>query len=752
MHRRVRLLASILAFGVPAMVAGCGGGDGNPTDPGGGGGGGTPSISITLSSTSINITAGQSGQVTVNLTRSGGFTGAVTVAADALTGVTVAPATIAAGATSATLTFQVAGTVAAGTLQATVRATGQGVQPATAQLSLVVAAAPAPDFTLAVNPAAVTLQQGGNAAVQVQITRTGGLTGAVTLAATGLPNGVTAVFDPAAPTTNSSTLTLTATAGAALGNVNLTVSGTAQGVTGAKSAQLALTVQAPQVAGDFTLTLNPTSVQFQQGGNASTSVNINRTGGFAGQVTLAATGLPQGVTASFDPAVTNGNTSTLTLTASAGAATGPATVTVTGTAQGIDPRSADLGVTVAQSGGGGSGNVSWAVCEDVGIPTWFAYRDGNGPWTRAVADAQNVFRFQIDSDRGAVAFTEVEGGDAFTQVFFYTRDEIIFVGGNQCEGEGGTKTVNGSVADLGPLQTAFISMGSSSATVSGAVGTAFSLNNVVDGPQDLVAARASLDFGTLSLIPDRIIIRRGLNPADNATLAPLNFGTEGFNPAQATVTVNGLLGAEQATVVGLFTTERGGLGAYFTGVQGGSVQNYWGIPNDRLETGDLHYLQVAVADLNGATAGVPPDTRQVGTGFRQVANRTVTLGPALSTPTISVVATAPYARLRAEWPLQAEYDRFVFAVFNQPGTGNDGRNISLGASEGYLAAAASADLQVPDFSGVDGWDNAWGLAAGVSTVWTTTGSGWQGTGFINFPELVDGTQFFSASRSGQVTP
>jgi len=52
--------------------------------------------------------------------------------------------------------------------------------------------------------------------------------------------------------------------------------------------------------------------------------------GFSGSVSLSASGLPAGVTASFSPSSTT-TTSTLTLTASSTATTGTATVTITGT-------------------------------------------------------------------------------------------------------------------------------------------------------------------------------------------------------------------------------------------------------------------------------------------------------------------------------------------------------------------------------------------------------------------------------------
>ncbi|MFO8174801.1 MAG: hypothetical protein R6T96_11000 [Longimicrobiales bacterium] len=646
MHRTALSLACALALTATSFLAGCDGGGGDPTEPNGDDP--TPTISISLSSSSINVTAGTSGEVTVSVTRGGGFTGAVTVTADALTGVTVQPLTIAAGSTTGILTLQVAAGVSAGTLQATIRANGTGVEEA--------------------------------------------------------------------------------------------------------SANLALTVEEPPPAGDFSLSLDPATLQFQQGADAGTTVTISRTGGFDGSVALSAAGLPDGVTAAFDPSSTEGATSTLTLTASATAATGAATVTVTGTATGLDDRTVDLGVTVSDAGTGGSGNAAWVFCDDIGVPVWFAFRDGSGPWTRVEGDAENVFRFQIDADRGSIAWVDVAGGSPEMQVFHYSRAEITTVGEDQCGGPSGFKTVNGSVQGLGMMESAFISLGSASTGVAMGGSPNFVLEMVEDGPQDLVAARMGFSTTTFAQEPNRIIIRRDLNPPDNSSLAPLDFGTEGFAPASANITVNGLTSGEMAVLTGLFTTARGGLGSFFSGISGGASQTYWGIPTSELATGDLHYLQVVSVDTVGSGGGTPPSTRQVGVGFREVQDRDVTLGPDLAPPTVTTVATAPYARFGAEWDIQAEYNRFFLAAFIQSDGGADDRLVTMGATEGYLGGGGSAELAVPDFSGVAGWDDAWGLQAGVSTVWTVTGSGWQGSGMINFPDLAEGTQFFSASRSGQIIP
>jgi hypothetical protein len=81
---------------------------------------------------------------------------------------------------------------------------------------------------------------------------------------------------------------------------------------------------------DFSLSASPSSVSVTQGSSASTTITVNPSGGFTGSVTLSASGLPSGVTASFGTNPTT-STSSVTFTASATAATGTSTVTITGT-------------------------------------------------------------------------------------------------------------------------------------------------------------------------------------------------------------------------------------------------------------------------------------------------------------------------------------------------------------------------------------------------------------------------------------
>jgi hypothetical protein len=85
---------------------------------------------------------------------------------------------------------------------------------------------------------------------------------------------------------------------------------------------------------DFTIAAAPTSVAVVQGSTATATVTTAVSGGFNSAISLSASGLPAGVTASFSPSsigAPGSGSSTLTFTASASATLGTSTVTITGT-------------------------------------------------------------------------------------------------------------------------------------------------------------------------------------------------------------------------------------------------------------------------------------------------------------------------------------------------------------------------------------------------------------------------------------
>jgi len=111
---------------------------------------------------------------------------------------------------------------------------------------------------------------------------------------------------------------------------------------------------------DFSVSLSPTSGTVKTGTTGTFIVNTATTSGSPQNVTLSASGLPNGVSVSFNPAtVQSGSSSTATITVGASTARGTYTITVTGT--GSVSRAATYTLTVT---GGGTG------CD--GVPAWSA--------------------------------------------------------------------------------------------------------------------------------------------------------------------------------------------------------------------------------------------------------------------------------------------------------------------------------------------------------------------------------------------
>ncbi|HXF10828.1 MAG TPA: RICIN domain-containing protein [Desulfuromonadaceae bacterium] len=160
---------------------------------------------------------------------------------------------------------------------------------------------------------------------------------------------------------------------------------------------------------DFSLSASPASVTMTQGSSGTSTITENDLNGYTGTVTLSASGLPSGVTASFNPTSTTGS-STLTLTASSTAATGTATITITGT-DGTLTHTTSITLTVNSSGGGGALPPGWTDVDvgAVGLAGNASYNAGtftiNGSgsdiWT--TADQFNYAYQSVSGDQTVIA-------------------------------------------------------------------------------------------------------------------------------------------------------------------------------------------------------------------------------------------------------------------------------------------------------------------------------------------------------------
>jgi uncharacterized membrane protein len=269
---------------------------------------------FTLSANNPSIGQGASGTSSVEVNPQYGFTHTVRLSASGLpAGVTAAfspnPTT-----GNTTLTVTANSSVVPGNYNATISGTS-GTQTATAAFTLTVNQ---PGFTLSAN--GLNISPGTTGTSDVYVSPQYGFTGNVNLSIFGLPAGMTAFFTPN-PTTGTSALTLTASNSVPLGQYNATITGTCGSLTASTTINLAV------YASGFMLSANDMNIG--QGTSGSNYFYVSPQNGFTGNVTLSATGLPSGVTASFSPNPTTGYSS-LTLAATNSAPIGQYTVTVTG--------------------------------------------------------------------------------------------------------------------------------------------------------------------------------------------------------------------------------------------------------------------------------------------------------------------------------------------------------------------------------------------------------------------------------------
>jgi uncharacterized membrane protein len=242
-----------------------------------------------------------------------------------------------------------------------------------------------PDFTVSASPASLSVTQGSSGSTAISTTVSGGFNSALSLSVSGLPTGVSASFSPAsiaAPGAGNSTLTFTASSTATPGTTNVTV--TASGGSITHTSIVALTVNAAATP-DFAISASPANLSVTQGNSGSTTVSTTVSGGFNSTVSLSASGLPTGVTASFNPAsiaAPDSGSSTLTFSATSTATTGTPNVTVNANGGGVT-HTTTIALTVSASGGG---STTTQILSDPGFENGSS---NPSPWTVTTTQSTN---------------------------------------------------------------------------------------------------------------------------------------------------------------------------------------------------------------------------------------------------------------------------------------------------------------------------------------------------------------------------
>jgi hypothetical protein len=200
-----------------------------------------PDFTVSASPSSLTVAAGNLATYAVTIGALNGFTSSVSLAASGLpagANASFSPASVNTSGSSTLTITTTAGTTPAGSSTITITGTS-GTLTHTATVALTITA---PDFTLAIAPSSFSVVPGGTATYTVTIGALNGFAGAVNLAISGTPAGATGAFAPTSVTTSgNSTLTVATTTGTPVASSTLTITGTSGTLTHTATATLNVT-------------------------------------------------------------------------------------------------------------------------------------------------------------------------------------------------------------------------------------------------------------------------------------------------------------------------------------------------------------------------------------------------------------------------------------------------------------------------------------------------------------------------------
>lgn len=328
-----------LAVAFLAGLAGCGGLDkfleGNqPSEA---------RIRLTLASPEVTVTAGRDTLIPVTVTRTGDFTGAVSLGVEGLPdGVTatVEGSGATGQVTGAAVTLRIGAATAPGRYPLAVRGRAPTI-PVDGLATLVLNVLPVPAFSVELSQTALTIARGGIAPATIRLVRTN-FNAPVTFSFQGAPQlGASFPDNPASGTMAS--MVLSVPADAPIGPYSATLRATGTGVP-ERSVPLTITV-----TDDPLQLVAPPQATTRQGSVLPLPLVLNRAG-VSGAVQLSAEGLPAGMSVEFDPVAATGSTATLSLSVMPQVPSATYTLRVRGRSPGVPDAVADIQVGVTASG------------------------------------------------------------------------------------------------------------------------------------------------------------------------------------------------------------------------------------------------------------------------------------------------------------------------------------------------------------------------------------------------------------------
>ena len=183
---------------------------------------GNPAFTLSAAPAAVTIKQGVgSGTSTVSVTPENEFSGNVSFAVSGLPKGVTASFSANPTTSSSIVTFSASSTAKKGTAAVTITGTSVGL---TASTTISLTVTPLGNFSLTATPKTLTIKRGNSASTTITVIPNDGFDQSVALSTNGLPKGVTASFSQS-PAGSTSTLTLTASPSAAIGEEAITING-----------------------------------------------------------------------------------------------------------------------------------------------------------------------------------------------------------------------------------------------------------------------------------------------------------------------------------------------------------------------------------------------------------------------------------------------------------------------------------------------------------------------------------------------
>jgi hypothetical protein len=256
--------------------------------------------------------------------------------------------------------------------------------------------------------------------------------------------------------------------------------------------------------------------------------------------------------------------------------------------------------------------------------------------------------------------------------------------------------------------------------IHGGTGLNYQLSDVPVGLFDLVASKTTIPLGATS---STMIIRRGINYPAGGVIPLLDFASgEAFPTTTMNATVENL-GAEVFKFTQAYVTAGGTIGLLAHRDPKVLTTPYMVVPAAQAQPGDLYNVKVESSWQQDGTVN-----RMVIKSFAVPNDQTLTLGPALTPPSVFTLQAAPLYQVRVISTWQAEYGDLFNGSFMQ-----NTRDGEFYATRGYLGNGGTIDVTTPDLRAVPGWNATWGPVSGATTVLRGMAYGWTGTTGVLFP-------------------